>query len=245
MIEWWESLTLLQQIFTCMAVPATLILIIQSILLLFGIGFGGSDGDAGDISSDFDSDIDTDISMADIGDIDGSTQFDVNAASDFDPDTSGGDINDTSGLSLFTIRGIVAFFSVGGWTGLVLSKYTSSYIAIPIAFIAGTAALVGIALLFKYAMRFQDKGNIDIKNAIGKVGSVYLTIPANKTGKGKINVMVQERFVELDAVTDNNQPILTWSIIEVAGIIDQQTVLVNKQGESSKNLGGGISKWIH
>lgn len=245
MIEWWESLTLLQQIFTCMAVPATLILIIQSILLLFGIGFGGSDGDAGDISSDFDSDIDTDISMADIGDIDGSTQFDVNAASDFDPDTSGGDINDTSGLSLFTIRGIVAFFSVGGWTGLVLSKYTSSYIAIPIAFIAGTAALVGIALLFKYAMRFQDKGNIDIKNAIGKVGSVYLTIPANKTGKGKINVMVQERFVELDAVTDNNQPILTWSIIEVAGIIDQQTVLVNKQGESSKNLGGGTSKWIH
>ncbi len=245
MIEWWESLTLLQQIFTCMAVPATLILIIQSILLLFGIGFGGSDGDAGDISSDFDSDIDTDISMADIGDIDGSTQFDVNAASDFDPDTSGGDINDTSGLSLFTIRGIVAFFSVGGWTGLVLSKYTSSYIAIPIAFIAGTGALVGIALLFKYAMRFQDKGNIDIKNAIGKVGSVYLTIPANKTGKGKINVMVQERFVELDAVTDNNQPILTGSIIEVAGIIDQQTVLVNKQGESSKNLGGGISKWIH
>ena len=245
MIEWWESLTLLQQIFTCMAVPATLILIIQSILLLFGIGFGGSDGDAGDISSDFDSDIDTDISMADIGDIDGSTQFDVNAASDFNPDTSGGDINDTSGLSLFTIRGIVAFFSVGGWTGLVLSKYTSSYIAIPIAFIAGTAALVGIALLFKYAMRFQDKGNIDIKNAIGKVGSVYLTIPANKTGKGKINVMVQERFVELDAVTDNNQPILTGSIIEVTGIIDQQTVLVNKQGESSKNLGGGISKWIH
>ncbi len=70
MIEWWESLTLLQQIFTCMAVPATLILIIQSILLLFGIGFGGGDGDAGDISSDFDSDIDTDVSMADIGDID-------------------------------------------------------------------------------------------------------------------------------------------------------------------------------
>lgn len=245
MIEWWESLTLLQQIFTCMAVPATLILILQSILLLFGIGFGGGDGDAGDISGDFDGDIDTDASMADIGDIDASTQFDANAASDFDPDTSGGDINDTSGLSLFTIRGIVAFFAVGGWTGLVLSKYVSSYIAIPVAFIAGTAALVGIALLFKYAMRFQDKGNIDIKNAIGKIGSVYLTIPANASGKGKINVMVQERFVELDAVTNNNQPILTGSIIEVTGIIDQQTVLVNKQGENSKITGGGISKWIH
>lgn len=251
MIEWWESLTLLQQIFTCMAVPATLILIIQSILLLFGIGFGGGDGDTGDISGDFDSDFDTDTSMADIGDIgnavdiDTAAQYDVNAASDFDPDTSGGDINDTSGLSLFTIRGIVAFFAIGGWTGLVLSKYVSSYIAIPVAFIAGTAALVGIALLFKYAMKFQDKGNIDIKNAIGKTGSVYLTIPANKSGKGKINIMLQERFVELDAVTNNNQPILTGSIIEVNGIIDQQTVLVNKQGENSKISGGGISKWIH
>lgn len=110
MIEWWESLTLLQQIFTCILCSRNTNTYHTIYIIVIWNRIWQGDGDAGDISSDFDSDIDTDISMADIGDIDGSTQFDVNAASDFDPDTSGGDINDTSGLSLFTIRGIVAFF---------------------------------------------------------------------------------------------------------------------------------------
>lgn len=49
MTEWWETLSLLQQGLYFVAVPATLILLIQTILLLFGFG---DDGDAGDVDID-------------------------------------------------------------------------------------------------------------------------------------------------------------------------------------------------
>ena len=52
MINWWNSLELTQQIFACIAIPSTLILLIQTILLLIGIG-NGSDADPdGDVSTD-------------------------------------------------------------------------------------------------------------------------------------------------------------------------------------------------
>ena len=44
MIQWWNSLTALQQILACCAVPATIVLVIQTILLIVGIS-GGDGGD--------------------------------------------------------------------------------------------------------------------------------------------------------------------------------------------------------
>lgn len=41
MLAWWNDLTLFQMIMVCIATPATLIIIIQMILLL--IGFGGDE----------------------------------------------------------------------------------------------------------------------------------------------------------------------------------------------------------
>ena len=36
LIEWWNSIGLISQIFYCIAIPATLILLIQTVLMLFG-----------------------------------------------------------------------------------------------------------------------------------------------------------------------------------------------------------------
>ena len=59
MAAWWNSLTGLQQIFACIGIPATLVLVVQTILLLFGIGDG----------SDADVDIDPDgFDISDAGD---------------------------------------------------------------------------------------------------------------------------------------------------------------------------------
>ena len=60
-IDWWNSLGTAAQIFACVALPATLILLIQTILMFIGIGgesdgFGdGVDGNIDDISDTFDS----------------------------------------------------------------------------------------------------------------------------------------------------------------------------------------------
>ena len=50
MIAWWNELAILQQIFLLVAIPSTLIMVIQAIMLLFGIGDGeDADLDADDI----------------------------------------------------------------------------------------------------------------------------------------------------------------------------------------------------
>ena len=56
MSAWWESLTLLGQVFACIAIPATLILVIQTIMSIIGVS-GGGDGDVdadGDVPDDID-----------------------------------------------------------------------------------------------------------------------------------------------------------------------------------------------
>ena len=65
LVEWWNSLDLALQIFYCIAIPATLVLLVQTILMFIGIGDGDADFDAPDVdfdgdglADDFDMDID-------------------------------------------------------------------------------------------------------------------------------------------------------------------------------------------
>lgn len=228
MIEWWEGLPALGQIFAGMAIPATVIMLLQSVLLLFGLGFGGDAGADG---------------HADVCDSHDCGGHDAH-------DGHGGDFHEGDGLSLFTIRGIVAFFSVGGWTGLAcVVGGMGPVLAGVIAFVAGAAALLGIALLFKYALKLQDRGNLDIRNAIGKTGTVYLPVPPRRQSAGKVTVLFQQRLVEVDAVTDDSSPLKTGEMAMVVGIIGENTVLVRaispEQGNAvSEDDKGGISKWI-
>ena len=55
MLNWWISLELIQQIFALIAIPSTLILLIQTVLLLIGMG-GGGEADSGALEADGDID---------------------------------------------------------------------------------------------------------------------------------------------------------------------------------------------
>ena len=48
MIAWWNELAILEQVFLLVAIPSTLIMVIQAIMLLFGIG----DGEDADLDAD-------------------------------------------------------------------------------------------------------------------------------------------------------------------------------------------------
>ena len=184
MTEWYNSLTNLQQIFALIAIPATLILLVQTVLLFFGIGDGDADGDGV-------------------------------------PDAGTGD-----GLVLFSVRGIIAMLCVGGWLGIVLlGTSMNSVLAIIISFTGGLAALIGMAMLVKVLLKLQSSGNIQIANAIGKVGAVYLTIPANMSGKGKVNITVQDTYTEFDAMTTENAELKTGEAVRVVST-DETGILV-------------------
>ena len=212
MIEWWNSLGLTLQIFYCIAIPSTLVLLIQTILMFIGM-----DDDAGD------TELDAGEIADDLPDVDEGV-FGENEISDT-VDTWG-----LQGLKIFTVKGIISFFVVFGWSGIVLlGADVPVLITIPVATICGFGMMFLLALLFKLVFKLRSDGNIDNKNAIGVSGKVYLTIPPSRTGEGKVYVMLQGSYVERAAVTDNEEAIPTGAEIVVVGVSGDASLVVRKK----------------
>ncbi len=152
---------------------------------------------------------------------------------------------DHDGLGLISVRGIVAFFSVGGWAGFVADAGGLPIaVSVLIALTAGVLALIGIAVLFKSVYKLQGEGNLSIENAVGKTGKVYLPIPPKGQGQGKINLLLQDRLTELDAVHEGDTTLVTGESVIVLSVADAQTVVVQGVNTEDKTIyQGGISKW--
>ncbi|MGM9652047.1 MAG: hypothetical protein ACI3XP_00220 [Eubacteriales bacterium] len=179
MIQWWNNLDVFSRVYALIAIPSTLVLIVQTVLLFFGAGEDGID-------------------------LNGDGQIDT-------PGDGGSD-----GLSLFSIRGIMALLCVGGWSGLALyASGVSRALTIIISLVCGTAALFMIAYLMKAAMKLQSNGNINLSAAVGKTGRVYIPIPPHTQGSGKINLTLQERFMEVEAITTADRRLATGEAVRV------------------------------
>lgn len=194
MIAWWNNMDLVGQIFALIAIPSTLVLVVQTILLLIGIG---------------------DNDLADGIDLDGDGIPDI-------PGDGGSD-----GLVLFSLRGIMAMAAVGGWSGLVMHEAGINLaVTVFLALAFGFITLVGIAWIMKLAMGLQSNGNLDLGAAIGKVGTVYIPIPENMKGTGKINLTLQERFIEIDAMTTAERKLATGESVRVVSTDETGVVVV-------------------
>ena len=216
LIEWFTSMSLAGQIFTCIAVPATLVLLVQTIMMFMGAG--SSDSEIGEelpdeIPNDVPDDVPNDMPEGIFG------------------NDEVGDVVDSAGLDglkIFTVRGIVAFLVVFGWVGVVMDR---SHIALTltVATLSGVAAMLLLAWLYRIAMKLRNDGNTDNKNAVGASGRVQLLIPAERAGEGKVHLMLQGSYVERDAVTDEKEPIPTGSEIVVIGVSGQTTLVVKRK----------------
>ena len=195
MIEWWNNMDLVGQIFALIAVPSTLVLVVQTILLLVGIGGDDLDADGVDITGNG------------IGDT---------------PGDGGAD-----GLALFSLRDIMAMAAVGGWSGLVMYEAGINLtVTVVLAAAFGFMALVGIAYLMKLAARLQQDGTLDLGYAIGRVGTVYIPIPAEMKGSGKVSLTMQERFIEVDAMTTCGRKLTTGESVRVTATNENGMVVV-------------------
>ena len=214
--EWWNAMNMLQQSFAVVAIPATVMLFLQTIMLLFGIG-GSQDSDA-----------DTDVAESS----DFTDDFDISDDGDFDNTDHSYSENHDAGLRLFTVRGIVAFFSVGGWLGVVLGETSLHFsLVLLISVLGGLISLFTIALILKWSLKLQDEGNIDIKNALGKTAQVYVPIPAGGKSFGKVTLVLQDRYVEYSAITKHNETLKTNSLVKITGVINQSTLVVKPIAE--------------
>ena len=217
MFEWWDSLSVISQVFACIAIPATLIMLIQTVMMLVGFDSDNADG----VDSLGELDMDSDIELADTDGIFGDGILEADA----DPDPTG-----LTDLRIFSVRGIIAFLVVFGWVGVVLDIAGAMFgITLLIATVCGFAMMLLLAFLMRAVMKLRSDGNIDNRNALGVSGKVYLTVPAARTGEGKVNILIQGAYVEREAVTDEVEPIPTGSEIVVIGLSGQTTLVVKRK----------------
>ena len=221
MAAWWQTLTTLEHILLYIAVPATLVLLIQTVLLFVG---GGPEGDGGGLSHDGALDGAGDGAPDGVLDAAPDAGLDGPPEGDFLPhggemEAHGGGESPSQALHIFTLRGVVAFLTLFGWSGLWFSQmglpgFLAAFLAVPVGF----AGMVGIALMVREALKLQYDGTLNPRNALGRPGEVYLSIPPARSGQGKVTVLVQEQLREFEAVTDSPDPIPTGAPVVVTGL---------------------------
>lgn len=172
------------------AVPASLILIIQTLMTFMGL--------SGEIDVDFDGD----------GDV---------------------DVTGETGLTIFSVRNLIAFFTFFGWSGVwLLSAGVSKPIVIIVSILIGLI-FVGISMsLFFLISKMQRSGNVNLDNAIGLIGEVYIRIPESRKQYGKVMLTVQGALGEYEAVTDEDCPISTGTQVQVVEVVSNSRLLVKK-----------------
>ena len=144
---------------------------------------------------------------------------------DIDVDGDGDiDVDTDSGVSIFTVKSITAFFAVGSWAGLLTCALASDklqWLSIIIALVSGGAAMTAVVVAFRLMLKLQCNGIFQIEKLVGTKATVYVSVPPTRSGRGKITLNAQGKFMELDAVTDCEERLP----------VDEQVEIVSTENE--------------
>ncbi|MBN1182584.1 MAG: hypothetical protein JXB49_09880 [Bacteroidales bacterium] len=134
------------------------------------------------------------------------------------------------GFQFISMKNLIAFFTIFGWSGLVcINAGCQNWVTILLSTLCGMAMMLLMATIVYFMGKLTESGTLNMQNAIGKIGTVYLTIPPKRSAMGKVQVKVQG-LQTLDAYTDNDESIKTGALIEVVDIINDEILLVKPSG---------------
>jgi membrane protein implicated in regulation of membrane protease activity len=181
-----ENLEPLLKTFWFVAIPTSIIFLIQAIMTFLGVD--SSDG----LEADFDGNL-----------------IEVDAP-----------------FQLFSLRNLINFLLGFSWTGI--SFYTT--ISNPILLVV-LSVFVGVLFIYLFFMamkqiqKLAENNSFNILNTLNRTAEVYLTIPENKKGKGKIMISVNGTFHELEAMTEKEK-IQSGSVVKVVKIENNKILIV-------------------
>lgn len=189
--------------FLACAVLGGTVLICQFVLTL--VGLGGHD-------VDFSHDIPHDFSG------DAGHAGDAHGAEDAGHDAHGH--HGSSWLfGVVSFRTLIAAATFFGLAGLAAqSAHLNLGPQLLLAAAAGIGAMYGVHWIVRSLGRLTEDATIRVRHALGQEGTVYIPIPAAKAQAGKVQIRVQNRLVEYEAVTNNKDRLATGTKIRVVGI---------------------------
>lgn len=150
---------------------------------------------------------------------------------DVDLDVDAGDTGHAAADASFkvlSLQGLTAFFMMFGLVGWAMrhDSHASATASLGAAFAAGLASTWLIGRIFHFFGRMQSSGTLDMRQARGATGSVYLGIAKGKPGK--VSITVGSRLLTLDAIVETDHVLVTGTPVRVVRVIDDNTVVVEK-----------------
>ncbi|MBI3866002.1 MAG: hypothetical protein HY290_29345 [Planctomycetia bacterium] len=137
-------------------------------------------------------------------------------------------------LSVLSFRTVIAGLTFFGLAGLAAEASGARPAgAFVIAAAAGLAALYLVAWGMRAMSRLRSDGTVRIQNAVGASATVYLTVPARRSGKGKITVTVQNRTMEYEAETEFDL-LPTGTMVQVVGVVGNEILEVIPASEPAR-----------
>ena len=155
---------------------------------------------------------------------------DVEMDMDTDFDIADGGFEGDPSMNLYTFRNLVNFLLGMSWTAILLNEQMKSKaLLMLIAFAVGAAIVFAVMMMFKGLSKMQQSGNINVfESAVGCSGKVYLTIPGERKGSGKVQININNSVREYDALTDSEDDLKTGTSIKVTEVLDASTLLVEE-----------------
>lgn len=138
-----------------------------------------------------------------------------------------------AGFQFFTFKNLVGFFTIFGWVGVgCVGSGISEMVTLVVAFLSGILMMVAMAATFYFISRLVEDGTFKMTNALGRLGEIYIPIPAAGEGMGKVQINVQGSVREMDAMTNDAVALPTGAVVKVVDIIDGHILLVSKNATS-------------
>lgn len=169
-----------------------------------------------------------------IGGAGADTDIDVDMNGDFHADLSNpgdhpGDAHHgaEAGFKLVSVQGVTGFFLMFGLIGLAMARGGIHDLwTIAGGAGAGFITMLAIAWAMLSMQKLQSSGTLKMENAIGREGKVYLTIPAD--GTGKVSVAVQGSLREFEAVAADKTAISTGTPVRVVRLSGSRILVVER-----------------
>ncbi|WPR75409.1 NfeD family protein [Algoriphagus sp. NG3] len=187
-MEFLEGLDPQLKLFWYIAIPISLIFLLQTILTF--VGSGGADG----IEADFDGDLD------------------------------GGE----APFQLFSLRNLINFLLGFSWSGISFYAIIPNYpLLLLVSLAIGFAFVYSFFLIIRQIQKLGEDNTFRLERTLGKIANVYLSIPGNMQGKGKIMASLNGSVRELDAMTEHDK-IETNATVRIMRVESGNILIVEK-----------------
>lgn len=134
---------------------------------------------------------------------------------------------DHDGGGILSTKPLTGFFLGFGWAGgIALESGLTLIAALAIAFVAGGALMALIVVILRALYSMKSDGTMRIGDAVGAVGTVYITLPPSRAAGGQVVVNFSGRQETFSALTKGDRAIPSGDKIRVVSVLDGHTVVV-------------------